>query len=55
MKNKKYHTVKTDQKYHTVKTDQKSNRKFVETEAKSIPLINIYRAAHLPGLLYALQ
>ena len=43
MKNKKYHTFGTLPKYHTFGTLLKSNRKLVETEAKSTPVAhNIY-------------
>ena len=39
------------QKYHTVGTIPKSNRKIVETEIKSTPLIPINMAALFPGLV----
>ena len=37
--------------YHVVGTVAKSNRKIVESEAKSISLTYIYSNAHFPGFV----
>ena len=42
-------------KYHTVKTVTKTNRKNVETQAKSIPIIHMYMTTLLPGLFQSQQ
>ena len=41
--------------YYTVGTVPEANKKNVETEATWIPLINLYKTAHLSGLVQALQ
>ena len=42
--------VKQQNKYHTVETVPKSNRKVMETEAKSILLTCMYMNTHVPVL-----
>jgi len=42
-------------KYHTVRTVPKSNRKFIETETKVIPLTHVYITALVSCSYFRIQ